>query len=504
MNRFTRHRCSVFAAAVCVFLGTAGTLPAQNAATATVTGTVLDPLGKSLPDATVAVKNQATGHTGTANTGSDGRFSIGDLSTTGAYTVDVSASGFATNTRTGLQLLSGGTDISITLSVENLVQSVTVEGNTSVAAQLAPSQSSLEARSAISEISSGFIQNFTAPTADYTEVLMMAPGTFSVNPNGVGLGDAKIFFRGFSDGKYTMTFDGIPFEDTNDPTHHSWGFFPAQFIGTTDFDRSPGSASTIGPTNFGGSINMLSRDVPSTFDIRGTVSYGSWDTILLGLDFDSGSFGPGGKSSLFANVHQMRSEGYQTYNTQKRDGGSLKYQYKLSDATTISVFGEIVDLWTHTPNVKGPTRAQVAEFGDNYLLSGDPTNPLYYVFDFYHVATQFTYLGITSDLGSGWRLDTKPYFYRYWNKQNYNGSSISATSATDKLNGYSKAGDVLTLSQVSRWGIFRTGAWYEWAYTDRYQIPSGSAHLEGTSRSAISTSISSHSRCSPLSSMSCT
>jgi hypothetical protein len=28
------------------------------------------------------------------------------------------------------------------------------------------------------------------------------------------------------------------------------------------------------------------------------------------------------------------------------------------------------------------------------------------------------------------------------------------------------------LSKESKWGIFRTGVWYDWAYTDRYQIPS--------------------------------
>src|SRR5260370_33913428 len=87
----------------------------------------------------------------------------------------------------------------------------------------------------------------------------MAPGTFAFSPNGPGLSQAKTFFRGFSDGKYTMTFDGIPFEDTNDPTHHSWVFFPGMWIGSTDFDRSPGTASTIGPTNYGGRVNNAPR-----------------------------------------------------------------------------------------------------------------------------------------------------------------------------------------------------------------------------------------------------
>jgi iron complex outermembrane receptor protein len=183
------------------------------------------------------------------------------------------------------------------LNVGELSQTVTVEGTVSVAAEMAPSQSTLEARSAKSEISPEFVQNFASPVADYTELLNMAPGTFSVNPNGVGLGDSKTYFRGFADGQYTMLVDGIPFNDTNTPTHHSWAFFPSQFIAGIDFDRSPGSASTIGPTNFGGSINMLSRSVPYGMDIRATAMYSSFNTRMLALDLDSGQFGGKSKKS---------------------------------------------------------------------------------------------------------------------------------------------------------------------------------------------------------------
>jgi len=101
--------------------------------------------------------------------------------------------------------------------VASVNQSVTVEGMASLA-QLAPSGNILEAISAKTEISKDFIQNFTSPLSDFNEVIQMAPGAFSVNSNGVGLGQGKTFFRGFKDGNYTMTFDGIPFADTNDPT----------------------------------------------------------------------------------------------------------------------------------------------------------------------------------------------------------------------------------------------------------------------------------------------
>jgi iron complex outermembrane receptor protein len=62
---------------------------------------------------------------------------------------------------------------------------------------------------------------------------------------------------------------------------------------------------------------------------------------------------------------------------------------------------------------------------------------------------------------------------RYYNKQNYNGvTTISTTSATDKLNSYRKYGNNLPVSYVSDRGVFRTGLWSEYASTDRYQTPS--------------------------------
>src|SRR5262249_47389253 len=135
-----------------------------------------------------------------------GRAFLGDRLSAGTYTVEVSASGFATSTRTGVHVAAGTADaLSITLRVANVGQTVTVEAVVSVAAQNAPSQSSLDTHSAKSEISQSFIDNFTSPVSDYTEVLLMAPGTFSVNPNGSGLGDSKTYFRGFSDEQYTMS-----------------------------------------------------------------------------------------------------------------------------------------------------------------------------------------------------------------------------------------------------------------------------------------------------------
>ncbi len=459
---------SVFAAGI-LLLSLTSANAQQNA---TFTGTVLDGSGKPLQSVDVIIRNES-GARIAKSTDSDGHFSATDLAL-GVYRLDFSATGFTPASRTGQKLAAGETkDMSLSLSVANVSQSVDVEGGPeSIASQLSPITASLEQHSPHSIIGQSTIENFNSPIADFTSILQMAPGTFSVSPNGTGLGQSNTYFRGFSDGSYTIQFDGIPFEDTNSPTHHSWAFFPAQWLGGVDFDRSPGTASSIGPTNFGGTIDLLSRKLSDSLIVRGSVSYGSWDTRLLDLSLDSGAFGPGQKSSLFMDVHQLLSDGYQTDNKQKRDAGSLKYQYKITPQTVATAYVGIIDLWTNTPNFNGPTRAQAAQFGDNFLLNGNPASPLYYGYNYYHVQTDFAYLGLHSDLGSGWSLDNKAYQYRYWNKQNYNGATaITATSAVDKLNGYNKFGDTLAVSKESQYGTFRTGVWYEWAYTDRYQYP---------------------------------
>jgi len=96
------------------------------------------------------------------------------------------------------------------------------------------------------------------------------------------------------------------------------GVLPGQTIGSTVFDRSPGSAATIGPSTYGGSVGLLSRSLNSDRLLNGTISYGSFNTRLFDVDFNTGRFGADGKSRLMFDLHEMRSDGYQTFNFQQR------------------------------------------------------------------------------------------------------------------------------------------------------------------------------------------
>jgi iron complex outermembrane receptor protein len=519
----TKAQERLVALALSVFLGLfAVTLHAQQSG-ATINGTIVDVQGNGVANAEVTVKNEATGATGKATTNASGVYSVSGL-TAGKYTVEANAAGFANNTKTGVEVGEGQTQqVGLALSISTIITQVTVNaGVDSIAAQTAPSGGFVEERSAQSLISNTYVENFTSPVADYGEIVQIVPGAFSLSSDGVGLGQSKTYFRGFPDGDFDIDFDGIPFYDTNSPTHHSWAFFPAQWIGGVDFDRSPGSASTTGPTPFGGSIHLLSKPLGNETDARGTFSYGTWNTKLYDGAFNSGPFGLFGspaKSNLFVDVHHMTSDGYQTFNFNSRDAGSLLYQYQFSPRTVLTGFAGVVHLRANTYGLN-PTRCQTLGAGTwgctgansafvgagiNFMMTNnsDPANWLDYQYNSYNVPTDFEYVGLKTEFGHGWYMEVKPYTYNYDNAElftnataiteattvngskTYNGVTVAPCNvqvvkkgvaaipcAVDKYNSYRKYGETAVLTQTSNFGVFRGGMWYEWARTDRHQFPS--------------------------------
>jgi iron complex outermembrane recepter protein len=515
------RRALRIAVTVCLFLFSAvGMLSQAAAQTAgdTLQGTVADSKGGLIANASITVRNDATSHASTTTADGQGHFSVSGLRA-GSYTVVAVAPGFQGVTRKSVQVADGQpSEVALTLAIGSTTAEVTVDADTtgSIAAALAPMDALLDERSARTEITSSFIHNFTSPVSDFGEAVEMAPGTFTTNGNGVGLGQSKTYFRGFPDGDYDIDFDGIPFFDTNTPSHHSWAFFPSQFIGSIDFDRSPGTASTIGPTPFGGSIHLLSVDLSPLENIRGSFSGGSFHTYLYDGEYDSGNFGPGHRFNFTIDVHHLQSDGYQTFNFQTRNAGDIKVEYKITDKTVLTGYSGVIWLDANTPNFSatrcqmyGPaagytctgTLAPFAGAGLNFLNTdnSDPANYLDYQYNYYHVPTDFEYVGLHSEFGHNFVFDIKPYTYNYDNSEKYtnptpiteatkiNGSTTylglpiqpcnvqvkgKLPCGVDKYNSYRKYGETSELSQYSRFGTLHLGAWYDWANTNRHQFPS--------------------------------
>ena len=271
----------------------------------------------------------------------------------------------------------------------------------------------LDAGSARTEITSNYVSEYTSPVTDFADIIQAAPGTVSYTTNGIGNGQAKIFFRGFVDDDYTMTWDGVPFNDSNDPSHHSWAYIPAAAIGHVDFDRSPGTASDIGTSNFGGSIHFFSPELSDEAHVRAEVTYGSWNTYQILGDINSGAF-LNGKAHFWLNGDYQSSDGYQTFSPKQDVAVTAKFDYKFSDRTDLSVIGTNIILDAFNNN--DPTRRQLFHHGDNYLYD-EPTTPRYArrqvlqrpavlaLLGLPRAVSFFDIITFNHDFGKGWKLD---------------------------------------------------------------------------------------------------
>ncbi len=145
-----------------------------------------------------------------------------------------------------------------------------------------------------------------APTGNYDDAVRISPSVIDVTPNGPGLGEAQILtIRGFSDGQHNVTFDGIPFADGDDFTHHSSAYFVTRDLSSVTIERGPGDATTIGDATFGGTIALRSIGSSSTASISPTVSLGSFATCSGGILLDSGSGKVAGGASALVDAEAV-------------------------------------------------------------------------------------------------------------------------------------------------------------------------------------------------------
>lgn len=480
---FKRYRF-VVCLCVCLFLVSfSNRLQAQESSTGGIRGTVVDQNGRVMQGAAIAVHGAMQGRHATV-TNAEGQFTISGLRP-GTYSVQVSVAGFATVERNDVIVAAGNTaEVSLSLKLASVSEEVTVEADadTSIASELSPVKGLLDMESPRSEITSQYIREYTMPTTDFADILQAAPGVVTYATNGIGNGQSKNWFRGFADGAFTMTWDGVPFEDSNDPTHHSWAYVPAPAISYVDFDRSPGTASDIGPTNFAGSVHMFSPKMGDAPTYMLSESYGSFDTSQILGEFNSGRFF-GNKANFWFEGHHNHSEGYQSFNDQQRTAGTAKFSYQFSEKTYLTLISTLVIVDSNTPD-SDPTRQQIADHALNYIMDGNQFNrdgtynSMYYKNYAYHVPTNFEVVTFAHEFGSGWRLETKPYTYSYSNHQHLQKDqsqdslhevAVSANSAVDKLNQYGRVGEITTVSQASKYGVLRFGVWYEYTTTKRFQ-----------------------------------
>ncbi len=370
---------------------------------------------------------------------------------------------------------------------------------------LAPAQGSLDSFQPSSIVSDKVIRDVIPPSSDYNETAKYTPGYFSSNSNGL-IGDTKGGWRGFQDGQFNITFDGIPFGDANDPTHHSAAYFPSAFLGGVTIDRGPGAASQVGYATFGGTMALQSVDLSDTFGGSIDSSYGSFNTFTSSLTAQSGLIGNTGVRSLFQYAHGNTS-GALLYGKVNQDQflGKVEKQFDNFKVTIFGNYGQ-----QQYNNVVGITYPQWQAYGKRYgAVNANPLSQQFADYNNSQKATDMEYVGIEGD-AHGWHFDNKTYTYSYWypqlqnnganqtiegNASTANGGTITTVSVPTisgskiktpiigvsngdvvgyvKYNNYRAYGDIFKLSRDIDAGTFsgtlRMGAWIEHVDNDRLQ-----------------------------------
>jgi hypothetical protein len=237
---------------------------AQSAGTGAISGTVIDPQGRAVPNATVTATNMGTNQARTATTGSDGVYKF-SLLTPGTYRLKFSAAGFKVSEVSGVTVdVTETPTVNQALEVGAITQTVTVE---STVQTLQTESSTLGTTVTGSQISALPMAN-----GNYTEVLSLAAGaTAGVdNATSLGKGTQDLSANGVDPGSNNYQMDGVAVNNiansgsSNDGTIYTGIPIPSpdaigEFkIQTSTYDASYGR-------NPGANVNVVTKSGTNNF-----------------------------------------------------------------------------------------------------------------------------------------------------------------------------------------------------------------------------------------------
>lgn len=364
-------------------------------------------------------------------------------------------------------------------TAQTAVDSVTVSAPIKTAPYEAPTTAPLTATQPTSVLNQHFIENYVNPTANYDDIVRISPSVNSVGPNGPGLMENQFLtIRGFQDGQYNLTIDGIAWGDSNDFTHHSTSYVMAHDLGQVSVDRGPGTASTLGDATFGGTIALQTKTPQDRLggELYGSVA--SFSTYLEGGELDTGPIQALNGAKVMIDAEHLQSDGFLTNMGQRRTNVFAKIVAPVAPNTTVTVAGMYNTI--HQNVGLGATLDQIRTNGYNWGLSSDPTSQDYYGYNYDNITTDLVYADLKSDLGSGLTVDNKVYTYAYYhrgfngedpNGETANGTSLGASDVPGQkmINNYMSVGDMARVSKDFGIVTLKAGFWYDHQANERFQ-----------------------------------
>ena len=362
--------------------------------------------------------------------------------------------------------------------------------------EIAPVTASLAATQPQSIVSRSFIQDSISTTADFNQIALIAPSVSNFGgTNGVGLSESKAQIRGFQDGEYNITYDGVPFGDQNDPTHHSNTFWPSNTIETLVVDRGPGNASQLGQATFGGNINLFSRAPRDELGVELVGGYGTFNTYNAQAVLQSGAIDALGGTKFVVSAQYVNSDGALSFEKYKQLNLYAKAVVPISSDVTLSFIATANRNVFNQSDNDGASAAQVLAFGKRYALSNDPNSQNYFGYNSTVKTTDFYIARLDAMIASNSEFTNSAYTYKYDNETlsgldatqpagvantanrvvltllspTVKGPSIYGVPGYTKSNDYRVYGDIAKVKVDFGFGALTVGAWLEWSHTFRQQ-----------------------------------
>ena len=357
------------------------------------------------------------------------------------------------------------------------------------AIHVAPSAPPTDVTQPTSAVEKEFIQNNIIPLASFDDIVKFAPSVWDQSPNGPGLGKSEtLSIRGFQDGQFNVTFDGIPFGDATDLHHTSSALFIAHDIGQAEVDRGPGTASTLGNATFGGTMGFVTKKPLDSFTANAYTTWGSYATRAVGAEIDTGDT-PWGR--MFLDAQRELSDGYLTHASEDRTNVMFKDVWAVASDVTMTLQASYNHSFEYT--TQGATLATIQTYGPNFGLGNNPNAMSYYGYQPSNYRSDFVYIDVDAGLGDGWRLkntaytdsfahvylesseptQTSPAYdgVTYYNTAGVKLKPQPATAATDVPGKWTDAyfrayGDILRVTNDTSIGQFQVGLWVEY-YNDK-------------------------------------
>jgi hypothetical protein len=272
--------CALSALLLVVF--SAGRVAAQSAGTGALTGTVTDPSGKSVPNATVTVINTGTNQERSTTTGADGVYKFA-LLPPATYRVKFAAAGFKTAEVAGVVIDVTETPLlDKALEVGQVTQTVTVESNVE---NLQTQSSTLG-----TTVSGSTITALPMANRNYTEILNLSAGTSGSpeNATSLGKGTQDVSVNGNDPGQNNFQMDGVAIDNiANRGSATDSGIYAGIGIPNPDaIEEFKVQTSTYDASygrNPGANVNVVTKGGTNAF--HGSLFEFTRDSILNAGDF---------------------------------------------------------------------------------------------------------------------------------------------------------------------------------------------------------------------------